>query len=159
MFKKMSKKKKLVLLILFCTLLAIRSYSYLRYSGRYNIIVINNSNSSVDYIYFSTRNDEVKGIELTDIAPHETINISRQFNKVSEKFVVIIDTPQENKKVIPLAYIYSPNSKNIIKIVINKVEDNKISQLSIKSFDNFFKITPWWIRALYDYETIIYNDN
>lgn len=133
-------------------------YSNSRYSQRYNIIIDNRSDGFIDKISFKPGRDSTEILDVTHVAPHEQIEISRQFYRAGENFFAIIDTPSESGKIIPLAYIYSENSVNISKIIIDDTKDNKITKLTVLSFNNFANIIPWWIRSFYDYEEVNYDD-
>lgn len=156
MFKTMNYKYKilismtLILIILYC-------YARIQYSERFNIIIKNNTDEVIEHIIFKTNMNSVFQIKITDIAPYETMKISRHFNKVSDSFVAVIDTSEQSNQVIPLAYVYSPNTINIAIITIEGVKDKKITKITVKSFDNYFSIIPWWIRTLYDYSTSTYD--
>lgn len=156
----MKSKKSRLKICIFLSIIIMCSYSYsnLRYSQRYNIIIDNRSDGFINKISFKPGRDSIENLDVTHVAPHEQIEISRQFNKAGENFFAIIDTPYEKDKVIPLAYIYSENSINIAKLIIEDTKDNKITKLTVLSFDNFPKIIPWWIRSFYDYEQVDYDN-
>lgn len=156
MIKQRKIKRWILLLLLAFVLLVMYCYSQVNFSQRYTIIMENHTESTIERISFSTRADEVSSMEVTEIAPGESIKITRDFDVVSDKFIAKIDTPWEQDKVIPLAYIYSPNSKNIVKLIIEEAEGNQISKLTLKSFDNFPTVIPWWFRAFYDYTIVDY---
>lgn len=134
------------------------SYSNSRYSQRYNIIIDNRSDGFIDKISFVPGRESTENLNLTHVAPNERIKISRDFDNAGKDFLAIIDTPYETEKVIPLAYIYSSESINIVKLIINDAKDGKITKLTVRSFDNGFNIIPGWIRAFYDYEEVNYDD-
>lgn len=156
MFKKINFKSKLMLITFLLFIIVIYCYSNIQYSQRYNIIIENQTNSNINHICFKTDQNE-EGLKIIDIAPHEIIKVSRDFDKVTDSFIALIDTPKETDKVIPLAYIYSPNTVTIVKLIIIETENNKITKLTLKSFDNYFSVIPWWIRTLYDYTTTTYD--
>lgn len=150
--KLITKKIELkVWLLLLLIIIGLRCYSNLQYSQRYNMIIENHSEGIIDKISFVPGSESTENLNITHIAPNERIKISRDFEHAEDNFLAIIDTPYETEKVIPLAYIYSPESINIVKLIINDTKDGKITNLTVLSFDNGPSIIPGWIRSFYDY--------
>ncbi len=152
--KKIEIKVWVLLLLL---IMGLYCFSHVQYSQRYNIIIENRSDAIVNAISFQPGGNSTEKMEVTHIAAQERIKISRDFEKAGENFIALIDTPKETGKVIPLAYIYSPNSVNIVKIIIQDTKGGKITKLTVYSYNNGFSVIPGWIRSLYDYEEVNYD--
>lgn len=155
--KLITKKIELKVWVPFLLLvIGLYCYSNLQYSQRYNIIIENHSEGIIDKITFVPGRGSTENLNITHVAPNEHIKISRDFENAGDNFLAIIDTLDETEKVIPLAYIYSPESINIVKLIINDTKDGKITNLTVLSFDNGPSIIPGWIRSFYDYAEIKY---
>ena len=132
-------------------------YANLKYSKGYNIIIENKTEQWINRISLipKPRSNSKEKMDITTIAPNEKIKIIRNFCEHGESFIAEIDTPIEQNKVIPLSYIYSPNAVNIVYIIIDGAENGKITDLTIKSFDNSPSLLGW-LRLFYDYNIVKY---
>lgn len=148
-----------IVFVLCSTIFILFIYANLKYESGYNIIIENKTGQCIDRISLIPRQriDRDGQLDITQIAPNETIKISRKFYRPGESFIAEIDTPSEKNKEIPLAYIYSPEAINIVYIIIEDVTENKISKMTVKSFDNSPGLLGW-LRSYYDYNITEYSD-
>lgn len=153
----MGMKRKKIILIVIGIFVVLFVYANLKYTAGYHITIENKTEQCIDRVSLipNPRSNSTEKMDITTIAPKEKIKITRKFYEHGESFVAEIDTPTEQNKEIPLTYIYSPNAVNIVSIIIEGAENGKITDLTIKSFDNRPSIFAW-LRSFYDYSTVEY---
>lgn len=90
------------------------------------------------------------------IAPHETISMSRTDGIKGEGLVLVVPEENDFVRVIPISYIASRSSRNLIKIYLMDGPDKDEITIKIKSFNTMGSVSaiPWWIRIFYDYTEI-----
>ena len=146
-----------IVFVLCSTIFILFIYANLKYESGYNIIIENKAEQCIDKISFipRPRMDRNGQLDITQIAPNETIKISREFYHPGESFIAEIDTPSEKNKEIPLGN--SSESVNIVYIIIESITKGKINNMTVKSLDNSPGLLGW-LRTYYDYSVIEYKD-
>ncbi len=152
-----SKNKKKIIFSIIGFFLLLFLYTNLKYDKGYNIIIENKTEQFIEKISLlpNPRNENVEKMDITAIAPGEKVKIKRTFYQPGESLIAQIDTSKEQNKEIPLTYIYSPKVVNIVFIIVEGVENGKITDLTVKSFENFPSVF-WWLKVLYDYNIVEY---
>ncbi len=155
----MKNKQKKIIFTVISIFFILFLYANVTYDKGYNIIIENRTEQCIERISLipNPRSDNIEKMDITTIAPGEKIKIGREFYQHGESFIAEIDTPKEQKKEIPLAYIYSPKAVNIVFIIVEGAENGKITDLTIKSFENFPSIFGW-LKSFYDYNIVEYRE-